>query len=262
MTMRQFNDRDIHLALDGELPDEERAAYEAWLLANPDMRARAARFGDDAGLLRAAVAGVVDEPIPARVRRALEARSFAARRAMPTWWQFAAAVFLLAIGLAGGALIGRSAWFEVDRQTFDLAAAAIAAHNIYAAEKLHVVEVGADQQDHLQQWLSRRLDMALVAPDLSTQGLHLIGGRLLPAGRRSAAQFMYEDASGNRVSLYITRDPGDRETGFRLLREGNTRAVFWLDEGYGCAVAGSATDTVLARVADIAYRGLLAGRAS
>ena len=40
MIARDFNERDIHLALDGELPEDDRAAYEAWLSAHPDMKAR------------------------------------------------------------------------------------------------------------------------------------------------------------------------------------------------------------------------------
>ncbi|RUZ79222.1 anti-sigma factor, partial [Mesorhizobium sp. M7A.F.Ca.US.003.02.2.1] len=31
MIRRDFSERDIHMALDGELPADERAAYDAWL---------------------------------------------------------------------------------------------------------------------------------------------------------------------------------------------------------------------------------------
>ena len=40
MTRRDFSERDIHMALDGELPGDERAAYDAWLDANPEMKAQ------------------------------------------------------------------------------------------------------------------------------------------------------------------------------------------------------------------------------
>ncbi|TIW85606.1 MAG: anti-sigma factor, partial [Mesorhizobium sp.] len=43
MIRRDFSERDIHMALDGELPADERAAYDAWLDANPEMRARSVR---------------------------------------------------------------------------------------------------------------------------------------------------------------------------------------------------------------------------
>ena len=44
MSRRDFTERDIHMALDGELPGEERADYEAWLDANPEMKATERSF--------------------------------------------------------------------------------------------------------------------------------------------------------------------------------------------------------------------------
>jgi anti-sigma factor RsiW len=67
MTMREFTERDIHLALDGELPQDERAGYESWLDANPEMKAKSRRYQADLDMLRGAVAGVVDEPAPDRL---------------------------------------------------------------------------------------------------------------------------------------------------------------------------------------------------
>jgi anti-sigma factor RsiW len=260
MTARDFNERDIHMALDGELPEDDRTAYQSWLDAHPDMRARAARLFRDRDLLRSAVAGIEAEPLPARLTQLLHTSAAPADgRRLSRWWLAAAASLLLAIGLGGGYTLGASGWLRVEPQGVQLADSAIAAHNIYSAEKLHVVEVGADQKDHLQRWLSKRLDLTLVAPDLTDQGYHLIGGRLLPAGTKSAAQFMYEDPSGNRVSLYVARESSDRETGFRFVQEGGTRAVFWLEENYGCVVAGAVPDGTLSTIADHAYRQLLKG---
>ena len=207
MTARDFDERDIHLALDGELHDEICADYRAWLEAHPEMKARAARLSGDRDLLRNAVASIEAEPLPARLTQLLETAAPSANsQRPPRWWMAAAAAILIATGIVGGYALGSSGWLNVEPQGVQLADSAIAAHNIYAAEKLHVVEVGADQKDHLQRWLSKRLDLTLVAPDLTDQGYHLIGGRLLPAGTKSAAQFMYEDASGNRVSLYVARE--------------------------------------------------------
>ncbi|HEX7465011.1 MAG TPA: anti-sigma factor, partial [Usitatibacter sp.] len=69
----------------------------------------------------------------------------------------------------------------------------------------HPVEVDAKDQDHLVKWLSKRLDMALTVPVLSTEGFELLGGRLLPGNDGPVAQFMYQDASGKRLTLYVTR---------------------------------------------------------
>ena len=39
MSRRDFSLNDIHLALDGELSADERADFEHWLDAHPDMKA-------------------------------------------------------------------------------------------------------------------------------------------------------------------------------------------------------------------------------
>lgn len=259
MSRRDFTERDIHLAVDRELPEDERASYEAWLQAHPDMNARASRYQEDVDRLRAATAAFGDEPVPARLLASVRDAGTRRRGAMLRPWHAVAAAAILAVGLAGGYLLGASGWLRVDPLSVRLAESAIAAHNIYSAEKLHVVEVGADQQDHLVGWLSKRLDMTLVTPDLTRHGFALVGGRLLPQGDQRAAQFMYEDKDGNRVSLYVARNATPRDTGFRFVQEGGTRAVFWMEHNYGCAIAGTVADATLTAIADDAYRQLLAG---
>ena len=44
MTLRGYSERDIHLALDDELPPDERLGFDRWLDANPDMKALAQRI--------------------------------------------------------------------------------------------------------------------------------------------------------------------------------------------------------------------------
>jgi anti-sigma factor RsiW len=92
MSARDFTERDIHLALDGELPEDERAAYEAWLEAMPDKKARAARFAADVALVRAAVAGVTGETAPERLSRIVDSGTAAPSGVRPAsrWWTTAA----------------------------------------------------------------------------------------------------------------------------------------------------------------------------
>ena len=47
MTRRDFSIRDIHMALDGELPADEREDFAHWLETNPEMKALNARFAAD-----------------------------------------------------------------------------------------------------------------------------------------------------------------------------------------------------------------------
>ncbi len=257
MSGRVFTERDIHMALDGEMPAEDSAGFQAWLEANPDMKARSMRLESDRALLQRTFDGVLSEPLPARFARFAQ-QDYAAPSRRAAWWQLAAAALIFVAGGVGGYALGGSGWSPTTVEA-QMAEDAIAAHVIYSAEKLHVVEVGADQRDHLLGWLSKRVGLSLVAPDLTPYGFELIGGRLLPAEGKTAAQFMYQDVTGNRISLYITGEKGEADTGFRLVDSGNARAYYWLDGGYGCAIAGNLPAEKLLAVSKAAYRQLLSG---
>lgn len=263
MTGRDFSERDIHMAIDGELPAEDRLAYDLWLKANPDMAAKSARYMADAEALRAAFAGVLSEPVPARLAETLLGDGAGRRRALPSrWWLAAAAALLLAAGGAGGYLAGAGGFGAADPAQERLAEEAIAAHVVYAAEKRHAVEVPASDKDHMETWLSNRVGLKLVTPDLAPDGFHLVGGRLLPAGQGKAAMLLYEDAAGNRLSMFVTAAAATRGKGTYAEAADGPRAVYWSDKGYGCAVVGTLPSGQLHAVAASAYRQLLAGMAS
>ncbi|MDF3153195.1 anti-sigma factor [Mesorhizobium sp. M7A.F.Ca.CA.001.09.2.1] len=262
MIRRDFSERDIHMALDGELPADERAAYDAWLDANPEMKARSARFTADRTALRAAFAGVLDEAVPARLRKVVLGEA-PVKAAVPRsrWW-LAAAVLLVAAGGLGGYLAGVDGIGQEDPAEDRLAEQAIAAHVIYAAEKRHAVEVPASDKDHLQTWLSNRVGLKLVAPDLTANGFQLVGGRLLPAGESKAAMLLYEDGNGQRISLFVTTESTENAKGTYAATQDGPEAVYWLDKGYGCAVVGSLPRERLNEVARNAYTQLVNGLAS
>ncbi|RWD99323.1 MAG: anti-sigma factor, partial [Mesorhizobium sp.] len=241
MTRRDFSERDIHMALDGELPGEERVAYDAWLEANPEMKAKSARYIADRVALRAALAGVMDEPVPARLRQAVLGEAPARAPAWRSrWWLSAAAAAVLMVGVLGGYVAGIDGIGRINESDDQLAEQAIAAHVIYAAEKRHAVEVPASEKDHLQTWLSNRVGLKLVAPDLAAEGFQLVGGRLLPAGDQGkAAMLLYEDAKGERISLFVTAESSQTTKGTYTAEADGPEAVYWLDKGYGCAVVGS-----------------------
>ncbi|TPI80004.1 anti-sigma factor [Mesorhizobium sp. B2-8-9] len=264
MTRSDFSERDIHMALDGELPGEERMAYEAWLEGNPEMKAKSARYIADRAAMRAALVGVMEEPVPARLRQVV--LGDAPAKASPwrsRWWLSAAAAVVLAVGGLGGYVAGIDSVSRGDDGDDQLAEQAIAAHVLYAAEKRHAVEVPASDKDHLQTWLSNRVGLKLVAPDLAAEGFQLVGGRLLPAGGQGkAAMLLYEDAKGERISLFVTAESSATSKGTYTAEGGGPEAVYWLDKGYACAVVGSLPPERLSDVAKTAYGQLVAGISS
>jgi anti-sigma factor RsiW len=256
MSGRQFTTNDIHLALDGELSADERVDFERWLDLHPEMKALSARYERDRAALAAVLAPVLDEPVPARLAK-LVSGEIRPRRSWAAYARNAvAAAVLLAVGVAGGYGLSFTR-IAAENPEEAIVGDAIVAHNMYAAEKLHVVEVGVDQKDHLIGWLSKRVGTQLVAADFVGEGFDLIGGRLLPLAERPAAQLMYQDQSGVRVSLYVTTDKDGEETGFRRYDENGARALYWVEKGYCYAVIGAVPEDKLAAIAAAAYKQLL-----
>jgi anti-sigma factor RsiW len=131
------------------------------------------------------------------------------------------------------------------------------AHVVYSPEVLHPVEVRADDEAHLVHWLSKRLGAPVRAPHLRDSGYELVGGRLLPGETGPAAQFMYQDATGRRLTLYVRIAAADnRETAFRYAQEGKVGVFYWVDGPFGYALSGELDRPRLLQVAESVYRAL------
>jgi anti-sigma factor RsiW len=253
---RPVDEDELHARIDGQLPPRRAAAVDAYLAEHPEAEARFSQYAEQREALRAALAAQTGGPIPDRLRiaRIREARR---HRRYHQLAQIAAAVSLLILGGVAGWAVRDVAGPFVSSAAGTVAgvitADAIAAHRVYSVEVRHPVEVNADQETHLVQWLSKRLGRELTVPDLSPAGFRLMGGRLLPAEDGPAAQFMYENASGERLTLYLRAGVGD-ETAFRYHEEGGIGAFYWSDEGFGYAIAAKADRELLLRIAELVYR--------
>ncbi|HSG94312.1 MAG TPA: anti-sigma factor [Afifellaceae bacterium] len=255
MTSGPYGVADLHTYLDGEMPAEENAAFDEWLTANPDMRRLLSEFEADRQRLREALETATAGPVPERIKSALAGGR--QQRSRPIW-QAAAAMLIFAVGAAAGWEL--SAYMRPAAPAASATATAeraLTAHLVYVPEVLHPVEVGSDQKTHLVKWLSKRMGHRLIAPDLAAAGMTLIGGRLLPGAETAAAQLMYEDASGKRVTLYVGSNPQNRQTAFRLAERGPVRTFYWLDGPFGYALAGDLEEDRLLDLARLVYRATI-----
>ena len=195
---------------------------------------------------------VATEPIPARMYL---------RR--PVWIGYAKGSLLVAVGIAIGLAIPllRSAPASAPIATVQPAASfsmrAARAHLVYAPEVRHPVEVDATQQEHLVKWLSKRLGLELKVPLLTGEGFELLGGRLLPGPEGPVAQFMYQDAAGKRLTLYVSKpNRVDQPAAFRYAQEGPVAVFYWIDRDCGYALSGELDRATLTRVATAVYKQL------
>jgi anti-sigma factor RsiW len=180
----------------------------------------------------------------------------AARLPRRRWLPYALAVG--AMGLSFG-LGWMSQFARTDRfvEAATLARRAALAYAVYVPDLRHPVEVGADQQEHLVKWLSKRLGNELKLPLLTQQGFDLVGGRLLPGRKRPVAQFMYQDATRQRITLYVSlRDAESRDTAFRFSQEDKVSVFYWIDGKLGYALSGDMDRASLLAVANVVYRQL------
>ena len=93
------------------------------------------------------------------------------------------------------------------------------------------------------------------APDMAKAGFALVGGRLLPDRGRPAAQFMYENREGRRVTLYVRSDDGS-DTAFKFAAEDGISAFYWIDGSLAYALIGNTSRESLLELARIAYEAL------
>jgi anti-sigma factor RsiW len=92
---------------------------------------------------------------------------------------------------------------------------------------------------------------------LSAEGFELLGGRLLPGPEGPVAQFMYQEPTGKRLTLYVSaRARSEGQTAFRFAQEGNVSVFYWIDGDWGYALSGDIEKPALSRVATSVYRQL------
>ena len=247
--MLSVTESDLHAYVDGALPATRRAEVEAYLASHPEDAERVAAYRRQNEALRAQFGVIADEPIPERLLRLSPQRNRYV-------WRVAAALAWIAVGgILGWHL--QSYRTEQRQEASAWARRAAMAHVVYSPEVRHPVEVGADQEAHLVAWLSKRLGAPLKVPHLGGIGYTLVGGRLLPGDRGPVAQFMYQDAKGQRLTLYVRTNPDDtRETAFRFAQENNVGVFYWLDRKLGYALSGEVDKSELLRVASTVYRQL------
>lgn len=246
--MSNLTETDLHAYADGQLDYVRRVQVDAHLAHDSPATESVRVWRELNEALRARYNPVLNEPVPQRL--------LAARPSRGRWPYFALAAGAMGLSFGMGWM---SHSYRTDRivEAAALPRRAAVAYAVYAPEVRHPVEVGADQQDHLVKWLSKRLGNELKVPLLTQQGFDLVGGRLLPGGKGPGAQFMYQDAKGQRITLYVSlRDAEPRDTAFRFSQEDKVAVFYWIDGKLGYALSGEMDRASLLAVATVVYRQL------
>jgi len=248
---------------DGQLDAERRQQVEALIASDPLVAERVAGMRAQRQALHAHYDPVLTEPIPLRL--------LASRRQTGAAWprvaSIAASVLIgLVLGSAGtwqylARTPGMPASLALERNGIDLPRfvhQAAVAHTTYVPDVRRPVEIYSAQQQQLVTWLSKRLGRQLKVPDLASAGFSLVGGRLLPGEvNKPAAQFMYENPAGQRITLYLRgMAQPTPETAFRFSEQDGVATFYWVDLDWGYALSGNLPRATLLNVANLVYQQL------
>lgn len=269
---------ELQAYVDRQLPIERQREIEAYLSRRPEEEQRVQSYLAQNRELRALFNPVMDEPVPQRLRLAAIPRT-------PWYLQRMAAGIAIAVvsGVAGWGLRGgmggepgsatlaqRPPSAITVPSATGFAQRAAVAHAVYSPDQRRPVEVGAEHEDQLVAWLSKRMGAPMKPPHLQALGYALDGGRLLPGGKGPVAQFMYHDSAGAKLTLYVSNEVADvgaggqggknQETAFRFAQEGRVNVFYWVNGPFGYAISADADKAELARVSGEVYRQMAGAR--
>jgi len=252
MTMNTpLTEAELHAFVDDQLTPERQREIEALLAQRPEEAQRAQSYRGQKRELHALFDPVLEEPVPQRLLDVARPRTpWYAQR-----WVAGIAIALVS-GAAGWGLHGAlRPGAPPTPAVAAFAQRAAVAHAVYSPEQRRPVEVDAAHEDQLVTWLSKRMGAPMKPPHLQELGYALEGGRLLPGGQGPVAQFMYRDAAGRRLTLYVSNE-NVGQTAFRYVREGPINVFYWVDGSFGYAISAEADREALQAVATEVYRQL------
>jgi anti-sigma factor RsiW len=236
---RPVQEDELHAYVDRRLDGGRRAEIENLLAADPALARRVEAWSQQRAALGEAFAFKAREPVPGGMDIA---RMIERRGARPARARLAAAI-VLAMGLGAG-----GGWFARGPQRpgeiARIGMEATAAHRVFASDMAHPVEMGAANQAELVAWISHRLGRPIDVPDLTRLGYRFMGGRIVAATLGPAALLMYDDAQGNRITVFVLPMHGAMTEPLQPIRANATAnspgGYAWINNriGYG-VVAGT-----------------------
>ncbi len=241
-----IHDDDLHAYVDNQLSEEKRHAVEKLMANNPEIATKVQQWQQQNQAIKAYFDKENFNDIPEQLDlNKLKSKSISNQKnensksaRLPWYYAMAASVFLmLTSGLIGW--FAHDALTPVEENRPDFANLAISAYEVFSVEVLHPVEVGADKKEHLVAWLSKRIDHPIKLPALEDYGYKLLGGRLLSMQEgRPAAQFMFENKQGKRITWLVSKSPIYKDHAFFFKNENKINSYYWMDSNIAYSVSG------------------------
>lgn len=248
--------------LDGELDAADALVIEALVSSDPAAQAELDALMAADALALEQFDALLSDPVPLALAQKIKsspAGTPSARPASrPVWGSLAAGLALFIFGGAGGYLLND----QIAPTSTVVASAGWLSdiadyHAVYASQQRHLVEVAANESDHLQKWLGESVGVGFSIPDLSGFGLTFEGGRLLVANGKPVGQLMYRQPDGTVIALCLQSSPDGAMTsapGFKQQTLKGFDFISWKADGAAYVVIGPGGNPGLADIAAVAAR--------
>jgi len=245
MSDRRIGDSELHALVDGELNPAHQAEVEAKLSDDPEAAGRVARYRAQNAGMHALFDDVLNEDLPPVIVDALAAQGRWRRRGAA----IAAGIALLIVGAVSG-WIARG---EIEAgsgetvqsaeappiDTQELMVRAAMAHLVKNDEDLRPA-AGTDERE-IDRYFTTRMGGKVRVPQLESLGYRLVGSRVLPDTKGPAAQFVFEDADGMPVSLYV-RSESARGVDITYALAEDLSMFYWNDSEHSYALVRETDD--------------------
>jgi anti-sigma factor RsiW len=271
---RHDNDNSVQEAelqayVDGLLDSRRRPTIEAYLATHPGEAARLAAYRNQNIGLHALFdprpdGGDGENDVPnglvvlagrleARLRRSDERR--AAMRHLPRL--AASLALLLTAGAAGWVALGQAGGGGDPLVAFTGQAAQA------PLQPAGITVAATEGEQPVTAWLAAQPDgVPARLPDLESLGFRLAGERLVTTdGGRPAAQLLYRDDAGARVTLTMREGGKAGQAGFSFARDGDTARFLWQDIHMAYSLSGAIAEEKLLKIAEAVSASLRRGPA-
>ncbi len=243
-----------HAYLDGELPEEQRRAFEVQLGANPDLAAALSAERQFRTDLQARAHRVT---APASLRRHVQAALAAAAvpapspwRRLPAWWSTpwpVRPVVGLLYTLAWLAILSGVVWWSGRPGPATTFVKLADRHALYFEDTPALDVTGPPEA--ISAWFQNRLPFPVNPP--TPAGLNLVGARLGELNERRAVHILYERTDGQRLSLTLfSPDEDDFPPQYEIRLAG--QSFFMGDNGQHGVILWRSGQVGYALVGDIA----------
>ncbi len=259
----EIQEADLHAYVDKQLAEDKLQAVEAFIKENPEIDKKVAQWQQQNEAINAFFTKDDFTTIPEKLTldhlktsQSTQRTSINNTQNRPWYYSLAASLLLMTISAMAG-WTAKSLSHASRPNGVNFVNSAISAYQVFSVEKQHPVEISADKQNHLVAWLSKRIGHPLQLPDLQKFNYKLLGGRLLSMQKgRPAAQFMFENKQGKRLTLLVSKNPSYHDLGFNMKKDNKINTFYWMDSNVAYSITGEINIDKLRQLSKVVYQQL------